>query len=95
MIIGEDAKTPQGKLVFSRGTRLNEEGIQMLKAWGIPEVAVLDQGAAQVNGTTLPESARPVNTEIKQKVETLFKKSNTDHPAIQELMRLAVHSHLP
>ncbi len=95
MIIGEDAITRQGKLVFSRGTRLHDESIQMLKAWGIPEVTVLDQGTTQVNGTTLPEAETHVNTETEQKVQTRFKKSNTDHPAIQELMRLAVHSHLP
>lgn len=91
MIIAEDALTNQGKLVFPRGTRLGPETIQTLKAWGIPEVQVLD------NGGTLEEkdpSCTPgkEDLEIDDEVKSLYGKSNPDHPAIQELMRLTQQS---
>lgn len=94
MIIAEDALTSQGKLVFPRGTRLGPESIQTLKAWGIPEVQVLD------NEGSLAEKDPPDSTpgegdwEFDDEVKTLYAKSNQDHPAIQELMRLTQKSRL-
>ncbi len=92
MLISEDAQTHLGQLVIPRGTRLSLDSIQTLKSWGIPEVDVLDQdslpGFAEVSD---PEQV----TETETAVRALFSKSNTDHPAIQELIRLAVHSRLP
>ncbi len=94
MVIAEDAQTNQGKLVFPRGTRLSPESIQTLKAWGIPEIQVLDNGASIQEKEEQSPSAPDQNSAVSEEVRSLFAKSNPDHPAIQELMRLAAQSRL-
>ncbi len=95
MLISEDAQTHLGKLVISRGTRLSEDSIQTLKAWGIPEVEVMNPDSLPVDNGNGASTDFEINGEVETQVKTLFTKSNTDHPAIQELIRLAVHSRLP
>ncbi|QPJ62558.1 MAG: hypothetical protein G3M70_12020 [Candidatus Nitronauta litoralis] len=96
MLISEDAQTNLGKVVLSRGTRLGQDDIQTLKAWGIPEVDILDPGSEPAGRGNEPLSNSPeVSEEIISQVKVLFAKSNIDHPAIQELQRLAIHSRLP
>lgn len=95
MLISEDAQTHLGKLVISRGTRLNEDNIQTLKAWGIPEVEIMNPDSIPVDNRNGASTDSEINGEVETQVKILFTKSNTDHPAIQELMRLAVHSRLP
>lgn len=96
MLISEDAKTHLGKIVLSRGTRLSLDCIQTLKAWGIPEVEIMDPGSDPLeNGNNSVSSLPELSEEMDSQVKDLFSKSNTDHPAIQELIRLAVQSRLP
>ncbi len=95
MLISEDAQTNLGKLVISRGTRLTEDSIQTLKAWGIPEVEVMPPDSIPVDNGNGASSDSELNEELETQVKSLFIKSNTDHPAIQELIRLAVQSRLP
>ncbi len=96
MLISEDAKTHLGKIVISRGTRLSLDCIQTLKAWGIPEVEIMDPGSDSLENGNKSVSGHPeVSEEINSQVKNLFSKSNTDHPAIQELIKLAIQSRLP
>ena len=95
MIIGEDAKTNLGEMVLPEGTRLSKENIKTLKAWGIPEVKVLDRDDRRENSNQ-PSNAEPeLKEKFSEEILNLFAKSNTTHPAIQELMRLSSKAQKP
>ncbi len=94
MVLGKDAITLTGELVLPRGTALTEKHIVTLQAWGIPEVEIAEGETASPEDADHSQIDPEVLAQAKAFVRGLFAKSNPEHPAIQELMRLALKKRL-
>ncbi|MFQ5444435.1 MAG: hypothetical protein ACE5EK_07455 [Nitrospinales bacterium] len=92
MLLAQDASTLKGNVIVSKGTKLTASHIKVLKTWGIPEAAVENEGVpfpdAEATASVDPQQRAAAEKEI----DLRFAVSNQDHPAIQELRRLALDS---
>ncbi|WP_243438398.1 HDOD domain-containing protein [Fundidesulfovibrio soli] len=90
MVLASDARSRQGRLLFSEGIGLDELSIQTLKFWGVTEVAIQGQSQAELDRSRLerigPERAQAYTREAAARLRL----SGTDHPAAAELARVAV-----
>ncbi|MFP5238616.1 MAG: hypothetical protein ACLGQW_02180, partial [Acidobacteriota bacterium] len=90
MVLASDARSRQGRLLFSEGIGLDELSIQTLKFWGVTEVTVQGQSQAELDRRRLellgPERAQAYTREAAQRLRL----SGVDHPAVTELARVAV-----
>ncbi|WP_243310734.1 HDOD domain-containing protein [Fundidesulfovibrio agrisoli] len=90
MVLASDARSRQGRLLFSEGIGLDELSIQTLKFWGVTEVAIQGQSQAELDRKRLellgPERAQAYTREAAQRLRL----SGTAHPAAEELARVAV-----
>ncbi len=93
MVVGENTITLQGRLIFTKDTRLTRNDIKTLKAWGIPEVSILDSETTSETDELAEFDTEQV-AQAEKTIESLFCKSSPDHPAIQELKRVALRNQL-
>ncbi len=83
-----------GRKLLPEGTFLTDKDIVNLKAWGVTEadVHVQEDGPDSTPGVLKTDPKKLA--QAKKEVEALFGFSNTDHPAVMELMRLSVLNRL-
>ena len=87
MVIAEDIHNHGGRKLLPRATVLTERHIRNLKAWGIPEIVIQDDGSegdANLSNKIDPNKILAA----KKEAEAMFVKANLDHPAVAEFMRL-------
>ena len=87
--LAREVQSHSGRRLIPEGTVLTEKHILNLKAWGITEADIQEEGVGSVS----PQKAEKVDPQklakAQKEVEALFCCSNQDHPAITELMRLS------
>jgi HD-like signal output (HDOD) protein len=88
MILAEDVKDMNGRLLISNGVRIEAPHMRVLKMWGICEVAV--EGDDPV-----PEGSNSnVNTEqmdlAAREIIKSFADLDLEHPAIKEIVKLSI-----
>ncbi len=92
MVLAQDAKDLNGRVLLSSGNRLSEKHIKVFKAWGVTEVAV--EGADEpVESRGKPLSGNvdeKTIVKIRQEMNSLFRHTDIRHPAIRELFNLCV-----
>ena len=64
--------------------------IKNLQAWGITEIAVLDNYLKQDLSIKKIQIDPKLLEETQSEMEELFCRSNRDHPAIKEMLRLSI-----
>ncbi len=88
MVLGEDLKSAEGRLILKKGAILSLHHLRVLKIWGIT--------TAEIEG--VPEDFRPSPVEVvdpevlkaaEQIMEDRFSLANQDQPFIQELCRMS------
>ena len=88
MVLSDDVKDINARLLLKKGQTIAPNHIKILKMWGVSEVAVkgVDQEAGRIDFTDDPERL----AQIKDDVGWIFKHVDRDHPAIEEIFRVAV-----
>lgn len=86
MTLGEDVRNFDGQILLSQGTSLTDKHIETFKAWGVSEAPIREG-----NGRPREEEKIDPQRSAQIQVETdeLFRRANRDHPAVEEMMRLA------
>jgi len=88
MVVAEEIKSSQGRMLLSEGVILTEKYIRILRTWGVH--ALIIEGEEEIN-----ESA-PIPPELLQQAEheikPIFMKSNIDHPVVAHLYQARVES---
>jgi HD-like signal output (HDOD) protein len=88
MIIGEDVRDINTRLLLSKGQKIDPKHIRILKIWGVTEVNVV--GA---------QSDRPLNVlpadpdkerRVKQTLDTVFNQLSLQNPILNEVYRAAL-----
>lgn len=94
MTLAEPVENFDGQLLLSKGAVLTNNHIKNLKAWGVTEVAILDESQIQ-RPSSKPKEIDPEKlSAIQSKMEKLFRHANLDHPATKEMLRLATLNNL-
>jgi hypothetical protein len=93
MVIVSDVVDRNGRVLLSTGTALTAKHLRVFRMWGVTEADI--EGIASpdsVPGAEQEEGDR-IEEEAAARVSELFARSNRDHPAMAELMRLATAWH--
>jgi len=88
MVLSEDIKDITGRLLLQKGNIIQSNHINIIKKWGVTEVKIDEDPVYQQK-----EKSHEINKEKEyneEEVKHIFRYVDLDHPAMQELFRLAV-----
>ncbi len=87
MVLAEDVRDVNGRLLLSRGKTIAPEHIRVFKIWGVSRVAVL--GARESAPAETP-AVDPQRIEaVQRELEPRFRHTDRSHPAVAEMLRSA------
>lgn len=89
MILAKEVQNLSNRILLPEGTVLTEKHILNLKAWGIADAEVQEEGVVLDSTPEAVNVDRQKQAIANKEVEDMFDLSNKDHPAIAELMRLS------
>ena len=87
MILENDVITENGSKLFPKGIQLGERHINIMKAWGIAEVVVIESSPAGSTHDTATASSHE-NEKVRSEIEALFS-SYDANLVMRELDRIA------
>lgn len=89
MVLAEDLKSPQGRLLLHKGSEVTEAGLRTCRIWGIAEAEVegVEDASATPDLDAAPEDLREACEAV---VDARFAYTDPEHPAVAELKRLAL-----
>lgn len=92
MILAEDLVAPNGRLILTKGSIIEDKHLQIFKSWGVTEAEIEGQngseGRKKLEDTLDPE----ILEQSKQHINDIFSLVDQGHPAIQEIIRLCALS---
>jgi HD-like signal output (HDOD) protein len=88
MIIGEDVRDINTRLLLSKGQKIDPKHIRVLKIWGVTEVNIV--GAQLDRPLNVPPADPEKERRVKHILDTVFKQLNLENPIINELYRSAL-----
>ncbi|MEJ5357622.1 MAG: HDOD domain-containing protein [Desulfobacterales bacterium] len=87
MVLAEDVRDVNGRLLLSRGKTIGPEHIRVFKIWGVNRVSVL--GALEPEAEARP-AVDPQRIEAaRRELEPRFRRTDRSHPAVAEMFRTA------
>lgn len=94
MILGEDLRHFNGRLILQEGTCVGPQELRIIKMWGLTE-AVVESVNVMVDEDNRSEdlSLPGVDMEVEAAAENIFRFSDLDHEVNNELYRLFVQRH--
>jgi len=90
MVLASDARSRQGRLLFSEGLGLDDLSIQTLKFWGVTEVQVEGENQAELDHRRLERLGSERAEAIAREAASRLRLSDPAHPAAMELTRVAM-----
>jgi putative nucleotidyltransferase with HDIG domain len=87
-ILAAEVRDINGRLLLSEGQPIEPNHIRIFKIWGISEVNLVGTDCPDDTSDPLMDSA--MIEQMKKSVETLFCHVDLEHPAINEICRIAV-----
>jgi len=90
MVLAAEVRNLNGQVLLGAGTAISAEQVRTLKAWGIMEVDVAGLDRAAVTREATASLNPQVKAKVKAELDQLFSRTNREHPAMEELHRLAV-----
>jgi len=87
-LLAEDVRDINGRLLLTKGEKIQPKHIRIFKIWGIPEVKII--GENQSNAELQVEEHTENIEQVKDVVQTVFSHTDLEHPAIKEIFNQAV-----
>jgi len=88
MILSEDVRDINGRLLLQKGQKIKANHIRIIKKWGVTEINVVGTPADELK--TASQTAPDKIEGIERETRRIFKHVDLNHPAIKELFRLSV-----
>jgi HD-like signal output (HDOD) protein len=88
MIIGEDVRDINTRLLLSKGQKIDFKHIRVLKIWGVTEVNVVGAQSDRAAEMVLADPQK--ERRIKDVLDTVFKQVNLKNPILNEIYRIAL-----
>lgn len=89
MILAGDVFDRTGRLLLGSGTELTGKHLVIFRTWGVREANVSGMNDCEAPVQLPPDVTMDDLRAIEKELEPYFRHSGVDHPAIQELLRLA------
>ena len=93
MSLSSDVKDRSGRTLLRAGATLEEKHLKVFMTWGITEVEVVANAAAQHEASTdnpLDNIPKRLLEEARKEADRLFMHTDLDHPAMKELHQIAI-----
>lgn len=93
MVTAEDVHDRNGRLLLNTETELTEKHLRVFKLWGIIDVAIhqlVDKEGNRGEDEIVGSIHNPLLEKEKEKMKSLFRYTNPEHPFIKSLFQLAV-----
>lgn len=88
MIVSEDVRDINTRLLLSKGQKIGSKHIRILKIWGVTEVNVV--GAESDRTVDMPADDPEKARRIQEFLDTLFKHLNLKNPLLNEIYRASM-----
>jgi HD-like signal output (HDOD) protein len=92
MVLSDDVKDINGRLLLGKGKKIESSHIRMLKMWGITEVTIVGNLSSEENSE--PHEDPQLVEKFKENTKDIFGYNDLTHPAMEELFRLSVEFRL-
>jgi hypothetical protein len=89
MKLAADIKNHLGQVLLGAGREITEKGLKVLKAWGITEADIEGLGKEKAPGQEATRMDPALIREAEARLREQFRRTNLEHPFVQELFRLA------
>ncbi len=90
MKVGKDVVEASGQVLLRTGTEITEKHLRVLRSWGIQQVEIEGPKPPDSEDALLARATPAVLDRAHAAVAERFHHADPGHPAIAELMRLAV-----
>jgi HD-like signal output (HDOD) protein len=87
MILAEDVKDRNGRLLLSSGLALTDKHIRILKIWGVPEADIEGVSRENVEEEVLANIPEEFLEAAREYMAVRFRHNDPEHEAVAELMR--------
>ncbi|HLP00378.1 MAG TPA: hypothetical protein VK163_00025 [Opitutaceae bacterium] len=94
MKVGKDVVEASGQVLLRAGTEISEKHLRVLRSWGIQQVEIEGPKPPDSEDTFLSRASPELLDRAQASVNERFRHTDPVHPAIAELMRLAVVAEL-
>jgi hypothetical protein len=89
MVLAADVFDKSGRLLLGEGAELGAKHLFIFRTWGVVEADIV--GATAAVTSDIPDTATGEKTDrAKSRLLPLYRHTDLEHPAISELLRLAV-----
>ncbi|MGB9715375.1 MAG: hypothetical protein ACPL1G_03040 [Thermodesulfovibrionales bacterium] len=88
MVLNNDVKDINGRLLMTAGTEIAEKHLHILKAWGITEVDIKGITEKEVEDLTKKDIDPFIFEQAENELNEIFIYTDKTHPAIREIFRL-------
>jgi hypothetical protein len=89
MTLSVDVKDSYGRVLLRGGASLTEKHITMLKAWGVAEISIRDEGEKE-NPPPAPDVDPKRLARVEAEVRSMFRFADMTQPPVKELFDLCV-----
>jgi len=88
-ILAEEVRDVSGRLLLSKGKKIKAQHLRIFKIWGIAEVHVAAEADTATHDDPLDMDPETLQN-VQEQVADLFTYTDLNHPAVNEIFRLAV-----
>lgn len=90
MKVGKDVVESSGQILLRVGTEINEKHLRILRSWGVQQVDIEGPKPPDAEDNFLARATPAMLDRAQAAVGERFHRADPAHPAIAELMRLAI-----
>lgn len=88
MTLEENVHDVNLRLLMSKGQKIAEKHVRILKIWGISEVRIV--GGAKHTNDRLPEMSDENIAVVKEAIQSVFKKADLGHPTLKQICKVCL-----
>ena len=90
MKVGKDVVESSGQVLLRTGTEINEKHLRILRSWGVQQVDIEGDKPPDADDNFLARATPAMLDRAQATVGERFHRADPAHPAVTELMRLAI-----
>ncbi len=90
MKVGKDVIEASGQILLRAGTEISEKHLSILRSWGVQQVDIAGDKPPDADDNFLARATPAMLDRAQASVGERFHRTDPVHPAIAELMRLAI-----
>lgn len=90
MVLAEDAKHHNGRVLLRAGTELTEKHIKIFTTWGLTEANIEGVSKDTLDAQATQDIDPEILAQAEKHIADRFRHTDPTHPAVEELMRICI-----